>query len=160
RPRLEGADPQNQPGISHQARARLRRQALGSLRQVGRLALAHHFRMVSATRGYDLYHEPNFIPLPCNRPTVATIHDLSVVLHPEWHPADRVRYFEREFKQGLKRCSHFLAISEFARQEIIHHLGIRPEQITRTYMGICRRSTTAPGPAYTRRFTRDLDCRR
>src|SRR5262249_28650827 len=37
---------------------------------------------------FDLYHEPNFIPVPSSLPIVATVHDLSVLLHPEWHPAE------------------------------------------------------------------------
>jgi alpha-1,3-rhamnosyl/mannosyltransferase len=98
--------------------------------------MAQHFRLVCALRAYDLYHEPNFIPLPCEQPTIATLHDLSVVLHPEWHPADRAAYFEAHFHHSLTRCIHFLAISEFGRQEMIRNLGIPPDRITRTYMGI------------------------
>jgi len=98
--------------------------------------LARNFRSASRRGGYDLYHEPNYIPLPSDLPTVATVHDLSVLLHPEWHPADRVAHFERRFRRGLRQCRHFLAISEFARQEIIRTLHLRPDQVTRTYMGI------------------------
>jgi alpha-1,3-rhamnosyl/mannosyltransferase len=61
-----------------------------------------------------------------------------VLLHPEWHPADRVAHFERHFERGLSSCAHFLAISEFGRQEIIRTLHIAPERVTRTYMGIRR----------------------
>lgn len=114
----------------------LRARVLSAFRHCGRAAVACHFRRTCARRRYDLYHEPNFIPLPCDLPTVATLHDLSVLLHPEWHPADRVSYFEQEFQRGLGQCCHFLAISEWARQEIIRTLGISPERITRTYMGI------------------------
>ena len=39
--------------------------------------------------GFDLYHEPNNIPLPTDLPTVVTVHDLSVLLHPQWHPGYR-----------------------------------------------------------------------
>jgi alpha-1,3-rhamnosyl/mannosyltransferase len=98
--------------------------------------MAGYFRLVCAIRGYDLYHETNFIPLPSDKPTIATLHDLSVLLHPEWHPADRVRHFERHFERGLTRCVHFLAISESGKQEIVRTLGIAPERVTRTYMGI------------------------
>src|SRR5439155_6150447 len=84
----------------------------------------------------DLYHEPNHIPLRCNLPTVVTLHDLSVLLHPEWHPADRIRHFQRHFQQGLTRSDHFLAVSEFTRQEIIRHLGIPAERVTRAYNGV------------------------
>lgn len=113
-----------------------RSRVLNALRRGGRRLLLRHFRAVCARNGYDVYHEPNFIPMPADVPTVATIHDLSVLLHPEWHPADRVAHFERRFRRGLTRCTHFLAISEWARQEIIHTLNLRPEQVTRTYMGI------------------------
>ncbi|HEV3118020.1 MAG TPA: glycosyltransferase family 1 protein, partial [Gemmataceae bacterium] len=136
RPRLEGASRTERPAAARSGRSELRVQAVGWLRQLGRLVMAQHFRMVCATARYDLYHEPNFIPLPTDRPTVATIHDLSVLLHPEWHPADRVKYFDRHFETGVGRCRHFFAISEFGRQEIVRHLHISPHQVTRTYMGI------------------------
>jgi alpha-1,3-rhamnosyl/mannosyltransferase len=67
---------------------------------------------------------------------VVTLHDLSVVLHPKWHPAERVAFYERQFQRGLDRCIHVLAVSEFTRQEVIRHLGISPERVTRTYNGI------------------------
>ena len=135
RPRLEGCG-RHPAETSRQASAGIRQKAVGHLRQVGRMVMAQHFRVACAAGAYDLYHEPNFIPLPSDRPTVATIHDLSVLLHPEWHPADRVAYFERHFHRAVRRCRHFFAISEFGRQEIIRHLGIAPERVTRTYMGI------------------------
>jgi alpha-1,3-rhamnosyl/mannosyltransferase len=60
------------------------------------------------------------------------------LLHPEWHPADRVKYFEKNFQRGLAQAIHSLAISEFGRQEIIRTLGVSPDRVTRTYMGIRR----------------------
>jgi glycosyltransferase involved in cell wall biosynthesis len=109
---------------------------MATLRSSGQWLLTRNFKAASRSGGYDLYHEPNYIPLPSDLPTVATVHDLSVLLHPEWHPADRVAHFERRFHRGLRQCRHFLAISEFARQEIIRTLHLRPERVTRTYMGI------------------------
>jgi alpha-1,3-rhamnosyl/mannosyltransferase len=117
-------------------RPSLRGRALGWLRRAGRACLARGFRRACGREHYHLYHEPNFIPLPSDRVTVATLHDLSVLLHPHWHPADRVAHHERHFRVGLASCQHFLAISEFGRQEIIRTLHIRPERVTRTYMGI------------------------
>ena len=118
--------------------------ALRTLRSSGQWLLTRSFHTTACGGGFDLYHEPNYIPLPSDLPTVATVHDLSVLLHPEWHPADRVAHFERRFRRGLKQCRHFLAISEFARQEIIRTLHLRPDQVTRTYMGI--RPGLAPLP--------------
>src|SRR5262249_27233627 len=76
------------------------------------------------------------IPLAFDCPTVATVCDLSVLLHPEWHPADRVASFERHFPRTVARCAHLLAISESGRQDILRTLGVPPEKVTRTYMGI------------------------
>jgi glycosyltransferase involved in cell wall biosynthesis len=84
---------------------------------------------------YDVYHEPNYIPIESDLQTVTTICDLSALVHPEWHPADRVAHFERKFREGLSRSAHFIAISEVGRQEIIATLGLRPDQVTRTYLG-------------------------
>ena len=62
-------------------------------------------------------------------PVVTTLHDLSVLLHPQWHSSERVAYFERYFHKGMARCVHALAVSEFGRQEIIRVLGLRPDQV-------------------------------
>jgi len=104
--------------------------------RVSRTLASWHFQAFASRRDFDLYHEPNFIPLPCDRPTVATLLDLSVMLHPHWHPSDRVRHFERHLDQGLRRCDHFFAISDVCRQELIDQLGIPAHKITRTYMGV------------------------
>jgi alpha-1,3-rhamnosyl/mannosyltransferase len=117
---------------------RLRDLTLWHLRHWGRTLAARRFRAACLKGRYDLYHEPNFIPFPCDCPTVVTIHDLSVLRHPEWHPADRVAYFEKNFQRGLSQACHFLAISEFGRQEIIRTLNVAPDRVTRTYMGIRR----------------------
>jgi glycosyltransferase involved in cell wall biosynthesis len=124
------------PGTVPRRRKGLKARAAALLRPCGRALLRLYFRRVFRGGRYDLYHEPNFIPVPCDLPTVATVHDLSVLLHPEWHPADRVAYFEKHFHQGLGQCVHYFAISESARIEISTVLNIPLERITRTYMGI------------------------
>jgi glycosyltransferase involved in cell wall biosynthesis len=105
-------------------------------REFGRALLHRHFRQRHRPDSCDLYHEPNFIPLPSDLPTVATLHDLSVLLYPEWHPADRVTHYERHFRAGLEQCVHFFTDSDYTRQEIIRTLNLPPERITRTYVGV------------------------
>src|SRR5262249_9026475 len=62
---------------------------------------------------------------------------LSVLRHPEWHPRDRVNHYERHLPRALAQARHYFAISEFGRQEIVHHLGVPAGRGTVTYMG-CR----------------------
>ncbi len=114
----------------------VRQRALQCLRQRGRSVVRRLFRAACARRQYDLYHEPNFIPLSCDRPTVTTIHDLSVLLHPEWHPAERVALFEQRFHHTVAHCVHFLVVSDFTRGEVIRTLNVPPERVTRVYNGI------------------------
>jgi alpha-1,3-rhamnosyl/mannosyltransferase len=83
-----------------------------------------------------LYHEPNYVPVECELPTVVTVCDLSALLHPEWHPAERVAFFERSFPKGLGQCVHVLTISEFSRREIVDTLGISPDRVTCTHLGV------------------------
>ena len=79
--------------------------------------------------GHDLYHEPNHLPLAIELPTVVTLHDLSAVVHPEWHPAERVAEYDRHFSSCLTRARHFLAVSEFTRREVIRLLGVAPDAL-------------------------------
>jgi alpha-1,3-rhamnosyl/mannosyltransferase len=116
--------------------SRLRHKLLGTLRSLGQSGMAFHFRSKCQAGHYDLYHETNYIPLPCDLPTVTTIYDLSVLLHPEWHPADRVRFYEQNFGRSLAQCQHVLAISETCRREVIQELDFPADRVTRTYLGI------------------------
>ncbi|MFO0842518.1 MAG: glycosyltransferase family 1 protein [Gemmataceae bacterium] len=107
---------------------RVRRAGLGVYRW--------RFQAHSRRGGHDLYHEPSFLPIDCDLPTVVTVPDLSVLLHPEWHPADRVAQHQREFQRGVSQAVHVLAISEYGRREIIRELGLPADRVTRTYMGV------------------------
>ncbi len=83
---------------------------------------------------YDLYFEPNSIPLPeiLARRTVTMVFDLSVLLHPEWHPADRVRLFRGRFERGLKRTTHLLTATRYVKEQVMEHLGVPAERISVT----------------------------
>jgi glycosyltransferase involved in cell wall biosynthesis len=144
RARLSASDASPGEG-STPSRPTIRRQLFQGVRACGRVSRQVLFRQLCRWKKYQLYHEPNFLPLPCDCPTAATLHDLSPLLHPEWHPAERVEQFEKHFRRSLSQCIHFFTVSEFVRQEVIRTLGLSPAQVTRTYNGI--RSNLAPLPA-------------
>jgi len=96
-------------------------------------------------RRVDLYHEPNFFPLRTRLPTVVTVHDLSAVLHPEWHPAERAALFESEFLPRIREVAHVMTDSDSARDEIIRTLNLPPDRVTRAYPGV--RPSLRPLPA-------------
>jgi alpha-1,3-rhamnosyl/mannosyltransferase len=104
------------------------------IRRAIQIAYGQTFRW--KTRGrYDIYHEPNHVPVRSKLPTVTTIHDLSVIVHPEWHPADRVKWYESAFEAGLRQSRRFIAASEFTKREMVARLNIDPDKIDVTYQG-------------------------
>ncbi len=118
---------------------------ISAVHQAGHLLLKG--RMTAACRrgNYDLYHEPNSIPLTDEVPVVATLHDMSVLLHPEWHPVERVAHYNRCFSKGMAGCLHFLTDSRCIREEVLQVLGLPPERVTHVPLGI--RPNMAPLPA-------------
>jgi alpha-1,3-rhamnosyl/mannosyltransferase len=103
---------------------------------------------------HQVYHEPNHIPILCDIPTVTTVHDLSVLVHPEWHPDDRVRWYEREFDAGRRQTRRFIVASEFTRREMVAHLGVGVESMDVTYQA--PRASMKPQPPAELRRVRTL----
>ena len=95
-----------------------------------------HFGGFARTLGFDLYHEPNFVPFPSHLPTVVTVHDLSVLKYPDWHPADRVAMHRKQFLKGLDRAEHVIVVSEAVRRELIDELGCPKDRVTAVHNGI------------------------
>lgn len=107
--------------------------------RVARLAYATHFHAAARLGRFDLYHEPNLIPFCLPLPTIVTVHDLSVILFPQWHPADRVKRYEQAFARGVDSAAHILVDSEAVRTEALRVLGLAPERVTTVHCGIADR---------------------
>jgi alpha-1,3-rhamnosyl/mannosyltransferase len=125
------------PGLVARLESIARRAYLAALRRSGSLLIRDPFTYCARRGRYDLYHEPNFLAHPCPLPTVVTVHDLSVLLYPEWHPNRRLSEHTRDFEDTLKRTAHLLAVSAFTKRQIVRHLGWPADRITVTYNG-CR----------------------
>ena len=92
-------------------------------------------RLKKALRS-DVVHGPNYF-LPAGAESgVVTIHDLSVFLYPETHPAPRVRAFERLFTHSLERASHVITDTETVRAELIEMFSVPPERVTAVHLGV------------------------
>ncbi len=115
---------------------RWRRGAFGAGLATAKLGIRAHFAAYSRHYPFDLYHEPNFVPLPTALPTVITVHDLSVLKFPDWHPAERVSYHKRHFLKGLERAEHVIVVSESVRQEMIVELNCPSARVSTVHNGI------------------------
>ncbi len=94
--------------------------------------LANYF----SSRSFDLYFEPNFIPLKIPaKHIVVTVPDFSFARFPEWHPQDKVRYFKKHFWKKIKKADRIIVISNFIREEAIHLFGFPEDQLTAIHLG-------------------------
>ena len=86
--------------------------------------------------GKALYHETNFILRPFDGISLTTVHDLSPMHYPRYHPPERVRYLENELPKTLARATHIITDSQFVRGELISLLGVAAERITAIPLGV------------------------
>jgi len=104
--------------------------------QISRLYREYVFSRKTKSAKFDVYHEPNYLPLRFNGPTVVTVHDLSWIRYPETHPVERVEMMNRYFAKALDQASALITDAEFVRQEVIDVFGINPDKITAVPLGV------------------------
>ncbi len=98
-------------------------------------------RAVRSHQRFDLYWEPNHIPLDAIRADflVTTVHDLSVALHPQWHPRKRLEYFNKYFERNVRRSDRLITVSHFIKNQIVEHLGFPADRIHTIPLGVRHR---------------------
>jgi glycosyltransferase involved in cell wall biosynthesis len=91
-----------------------------------------------SSRNFDLYFEPNFIPIAIKaRCIVTTVFDFSFMLYPEWHPKRRIDYFKRNFWKNLRRVDRIITISDYIKKEGVG-FGLPKEKISTIHLGFDR----------------------
>jgi len=105
-------------------------------RTVGR-TLSPGIKYLKARRYRNyIYHSPNYALPPFPGLRVSTIHDLSVIRFPEFHPRERVNHLLRLFPKILRRCDLVLTDSEFSRQEILEAFRLPEDRVKTVYLGV------------------------
>lgn len=104
--------------------------------ELRRLIQNNRFAQHAKKQAFDLYHEPNILPLPFQGPTVITVHDLSWIRYPQAHPPERVRAMDKYFQPGLERASLILTDSEFVKRELMDVFGVKAERIRPVLLGV------------------------
>ena len=103
---------------------------------ISRLYRQYKFSRHAKAAKYDVYHEPNYLPLRLEVPTVITAHDLSWIRYPEMHPVERVTVMNRYFEKALRQASALITDAEFIKQEIVDVFGVDPAKITAIPLGV------------------------
>lgn len=85
--------------------------------------------------GYVL-HAPNFVLMPFDGPAVATVHDISYLRYPEFHPRERVRFLERHLPPTLARADALIVDSHYVRDELVNVLGVDATKLHVVPLGV------------------------
>jgi glycosyltransferase involved in cell wall biosynthesis len=100
------------------------------------MVLKQRFRRKLQPYAGWLYHSPNFWLHPHEGPAITTIHDLSTLRYPEYHPADRVRFMARAIPSAIERANAIITVSEFVRQELGELFGVDSHRVHVTRLGV------------------------
>jgi len=75
----------------------------------------------------DICHFTNGVaPLRMELPYVLSVHDLSLIRHPEWHPRSRRLWMRRIFRPSALRAAGILCDSEAARKDVLAWIQVDP----------------------------------
>ena len=77
-------------------------------------------KFLKLSKGFDVYHEAGYFPFKTaeNVKTVFTVHDISLKTLPDFHPKERVRFFNKYFEKSLQYADVLITPSEFTRNEL------------------------------------------
>jgi len=85
----------------------------------------------------QLFHATDHhIPRISGVPTVATVMDVIPMLHPEWIKNDLRSLKSWLFNTAVRKADHIITISEHSKQDMVEHLGMAPERISVTPLGV------------------------
>jgi len=98
---------------------------------------------------FDIFHGTNYeIPFWSRRPTVVTIHDLSLLLHSEVHEQKLVQRARWRLPLMAKAASKIITPSNSVKTEVCEALEVNPDKVTVT--------PEAPRPVFRRREDPEL----
>ncbi|MEA1916099.1 MAG: glycosyltransferase family 1 protein [Campylobacterota bacterium] len=86
----------------------------------------------------DVIFQPNYNIFKTykNFPTVIVVHDLSHIRYAQFHPDDRVEYFNKNLEYSVQNSSKVVVVSEFTKQELIELNLANDDKIEVIYNGV------------------------
>jgi glycosyltransferase involved in cell wall biosynthesis len=83
-----------------------------------------------------VFHAPNFLLPNFSGRKVVTIHDLSTIKMPEFHPPARVELVNKAIQYAVKNADHIITDSEFVKAELLDFYDISESKITPIHLGV------------------------
>jgi glycosyltransferase involved in cell wall biosynthesis len=67
---------------------------------------------------------------------IVTIHDLTGILHPEWHPARTRWLVGQTLPRAVRHAERVLCDSDHVRAQVVRELGARPDRVETVHLGV------------------------
>jgi glycosyltransferase involved in cell wall biosynthesis len=95
-------------------------------------------RSQAFTPSFDLYWQPNFIPNTKikTKKLITSVHDFSFILHRDYHPKERIEYFDKYFFKSIVASDMIITGSHYSKNEILERLDFSENQIRVIYHGV------------------------
>lgn len=78
----------------------------------------------------DVFYAPDLYFPPARRaPVLCTVRGVAYLAIPEWCEPDKVRAFVKAMRYARRHASHFLAVSESTRQDLLRHTDLPPDRL-------------------------------
>lgn len=72
--------------------------------------------------GVEIYHGIHYtIPPGFGGRRIATVHDMTMIEHPEWHERIKVIYFSRAIRYAARHADVIIVPSEYTRRRLLEH---------------------------------------
>lgn len=98
--------------------------------------MGQRFAHVANTLPNTVYHETNYILKPFAGPCLTTVHDLSHVRFPQYHPKHLVEWLDRHLQASLARADRIITVSHLVRNELLEYYDIPEHKIKTVYEGV------------------------
>lgn len=96
-----------------------------------------------------VFHSPNFHLPRYDGNSIVTVHDLSYLLYPDFHPAARVDWMQRLVPEALERSKQVICVSHSTRAALLEQYAVAADKVSVTHLGVdpVFRPRTAPETA-------------
>lgn len=83
-----------------------------------------------------VYHETNYILKPYAGPCITTVHDLSHLRYPQFHPPHVIEWLERGLPRSLDRADSIITVSDLVRDELLEYFNLPAQKVHTVYEGV------------------------
>lgn len=88
----------------------------------------------------DVFYSPvPYLPLNYKGRAIVSVHDLSVLKYPEWHPPSFVKESKKIVPQSLSMAKKIIAVSNSIKDDLIDLFKISKKKIAVIYQGLDKR---------------------